>query len=368
MCDSSKTPPQSAAASPLEALQLPYRPQDPQCYRPGIALVGCGGITRHHLQAYCDAGYPVRGFFDIDRSRATDRRDQFFPQAIVYDCLEDLLANPDIEVVDIATHPSERVPLMESALRAGKHVLSQKPFVTDLDAGERLAQIADEHGLQLAVNQNARWAPHFSYIRQVVRTGWIGPVVAVHFAIHWNHGWVKGSPFEQIPHLVLYDYAIHWFDMLATLMGDEGPVRVFASVACSTEQQVQTPLLGQVLVEYEHAQATLVFDGCNPGKSLDTTYVLGATGNVRSEGIDDNHQQVIVANSLGEWRPVTEGQWFNDGFHGTMGELLLAIEQQRTPENHARQNLRGLALCYAAIHSANTHEPVVPGTIRRLPE
>ena len=129
-------PPES---TPLASLRLPYRPQDPQKYCPGIALVGCGGITRHHLQAYSQAGYRVVAFFDIDRQRAVERRDQFYPDATVHDRLEDLLADPAVEVVDIATHPPQRPPLIEAALLAGKHVLSQKPFVTDLGVGERLA-------------------------------------------------------------------------------------------------------------------------------------------------------------------------------------------------------------------------------------
>jgi predicted dehydrogenase len=44
-------------------------------------------------------------------------------------------------------------------LRAKKHVLSQKPFVLDLDTGARLADLADEMGVKFAVNQNGRWAP-----------------------------------------------------------------------------------------------------------------------------------------------------------------------------------------------------------------
>jgi hypothetical protein len=62
-----------------------------------------------------------------------------------------------------------------------------------------------------------------------------------------------------------------------------------------------------------------------------------------------------------------EGSWFPDGFHGTMAELLTAIEEQREPANGARGNLHGLALCFAAVASAERHEPVVPGTVRTLP-
>ena len=62
------------------------------------------------------------------------------------------------------------------------------------------------------------------------------------------------------------------------------------------------------------------------------------------------------------WRgPRCAGTWFPDGFHGTMGELLRAVEEKREPENSARNNLESLALCFAAIASADRAAPVVPG-------
>ncbi|GAK59866.1 probable NADH-dependent dehydrogenase related protein [Candidatus Vecturithrix granuli] len=59
--------------------------------------------------------------------------------------------------------------------------------------------------------------------------------------------------------------------------------------------------------------------------------------------------------------PALEGVWFPDGFHGAMAELLCAIE-----EHSARNNLRSLALCFAALQSAEQHEPVIPGTVHKL--
>ena len=66
-------------------------------------------------------------------------------------------------------------------------------------------------------------------------------------------------------------------------------------------------------------------------------------------------------------RPKLKGSWFPDGFHGTMGELLCAIEEKREPTHSARNNLASLALCFAAVASAERGEPVVPGSVRRLP-
>jgi hypothetical protein len=50
-----------------------------------------------------------------------------------------------------------------------------------------------------------------------------------------------------------------------------------------------------------------------------------------------------------------------------MGELLCAIEEKRQPVHHARNNLASLQLCFAAVASAERNEPVVPGSVRRLP-
>src|SRR5262245_47963349 len=198
--------PKAQAPPRVAAPPLPYRPRDPKRYRPGIALIGCGGITKWHLTAYKAAGYRVLAMCDIAIERARERRDEFYPDALATDNVEEVLARDDIEVVDITTHPPERPPLVETALRARKHVLSQKPFVLDLDVGHRLADLADEMGVKLAVNQNARWAPHFSYIREAVRAGLLGSIDAIHCDVHWDHRWVKGTAFGLIRPLICCDF------------------------------------------------------------------------------------------------------------------------------------------------------------------
>jgi len=135
---------------------------------------------------------------DIDLKRARARQKEFFPDAIVCSDYRDVLRNDDVGVVDIATHPAERAPLIEAALQAGKHVLSQKPFVLDLDFGERMVELADQKGVRLAVNQSGRWAPHFSYIRHGIEAGLIGEVLSAHLSVHWNHQWIVGTEFEKV--------------------------------------------------------------------------------------------------------------------------------------------------------------------------
>ena len=95
--------------------------------------------------------------------------------------------------------------------------------------------------------------------------------------------------------------------------------------------------------------------------------MVGTEGTIEASGIDLTAQEVALYTATGVARPQLVGTWFEQGFHGTMGELLCAVEEGREPNNSARANLASLALCFAAVASAHRGEPVVPGTVRRLP-
>ena len=351
----------------IPAPELPYLPPQPPKPSPGIGLIGCGGITAFHLDAYRDAGFPVLAFCDANEEQAVKRRDTYNPQGSVYTDFNALLEHPGVDVVDIATHVEIRGPMIEAALRSGKHVLSQKPFTLDLSEGNRLADLAAGLDLKLAVNQNGRWAPHFSYMRHAIASGVIGEVNAVHLAVHWDHTWTGNTIFNEIPHLILYDFAIHWFDILTCFMGDTAPLRVYASEARTANQTNKPPMLGQVIVEYANAQATLVFDAATPFGPADRSYVTGTGGTLESVGPDLSDQIVTLYNERGIARPGLEGEWFKNGFEGSMAELLCAIAEGREPTNGAHNNLQSLALCFAAIESARTRQPQIPGSIRRMP-
>lgn len=349
------------------APKLPYAPRSPKSYRPAIGLIGCGGIAPYHLEAYKDAGYSVVALCDIDEAKARERQEAFYPEASIYTDYADLLKQDVIEVVDVATHAEVRAPMVEDALMAGKHVLSQKPFVLDLDVGERLADLADEKGLRLAVNQNGRWAPHFSYIRHAIAAGVIGDVTSAHFRVHWDHRWTAGTPFDEIPHMILYDFAIHWFDILCCFMGERDALRTYASEAAASGQQNKAAMLAQVMVAYEGAQASLVFDADALHGAVDATHVVGTKGTLTSSGPDLSHQEVTLYTAEGYAKPALESEWFKAGFLGTMAELLCAIEEGREPSNSGRNNLKSLALAFAAISSAQTQTAKVPGEVRSLP-
>jgi predicted dehydrogenase len=355
----------TSAQKVVAAPELPYQPPRPRSYAPGIALIGAGGISFAHLDAYRTGRFDIRVICNRTLAKAEARRDQYFPQAEATSDFASVLARTDIDIVDITTHPRERYRMIEEALGARKHVLSQKPFVLDLDDGDRLVRLADTQGVKLAVNQNGRWAPHLSYMREAVRAGLIGDLISCHVAIHWNHGWIKGTPFEEIDDLVFYDFAIHWFDFLTSLIGDRA-TSVFATRGRAAGQEVKPPLLASALVQFDKGQASLIFDGATPFGPQDRTYIAGTKGSLASVGPNLGEQSVELSNAAGIATPTLTGSWFNDGFRGAMGELICAIEEHREPLNGARGNLASLALAFAAIASAHRGVPVKPGEVRRI--
>ncbi|MCH7228521.1 Gfo/Idh/MocA family protein [Haloferula sp. A504] len=357
----------AAEVARVAAPVLDYRPPVPKGPVPPIGLIGCGGIARNHLEAYRDRGYGVAVLCDINLEAARTLRDEFFPGADITDETSEVLGRKDIGVVDLATHPDHRLALIEQALEAGKHVLSQKPFVTDLTEGRRLVELAERKGLKLAVNQNGRWAPYVSYLRQAVAEGLLGDIASCDIQIAWDHSWIEGTRFEEIHHIILYDFAIHWFDITRCVFGGEQAVEVFSQLQASPGQTIAPPLNAQSVIRFQSGVASLVFRGHTahaPGESI---VVTGTKGTFRSSGAVCGNDEITLITAEGEARVELEGKWFNDGFAGAMGELLCAIEEGREPVNAARTNLPSLQLCFAAVASADSGQPVCPEQVKALP-
>ncbi|MFC8501219.1 Gfo/Idh/MocA family protein [Pedococcus sp. NPDC057267] len=349
-----------------------FAPPFPRRPDRGIGLVGCGWVAGMQLEAYRAAGFTVVALVDHDAAKAEALRDAHYPDAVVHRDVESLLADEAVEVVDVATHVGGRSAIIESALRSGRPVLTQKPFVEDLDEGERLAALATELGRPLAVNHNGRWAPHFAVLLATARNGVLGAVTSADFSVSWPHHQVVADmpAFANMEDLVLYDFGIHWFDVIAALV-DQDPLQVFAQVGRRPGQGIGAPTQAQVVIAYPDVQVSLVLRAAEPRAEVGAYRVSGTAATLVHEGTSLGGEAVRIVTGEGEEQRTETvaigADWFGPGMAGTMGELLLALDEGRPPVNDARSSLRGLSLCFAAVESARTGVPVVPGSVRRRP-
>jgi predicted dehydrogenase len=340
--------------------KLEYRPLFPDNRRHGIGIVGCGGIVRScHLPSYRRHDQRIVGVFDV-RPEATAGIQEEFGVERVFSALDELLSDPEIEIVDIATHPAVRPELVRRALHAGKHVLAQKPLALDIETARALADDADRRGLELAVNQNGRWSPAWRVATLLVRDGAIGDVVAVSHLYHHNYRFTVGTVFDGVPHLVLYDYSIHWFDITRCWLEDKAVTAVRAREYRTPNQPAESvaPWGSWAIVEYEDGSSAMIRGvGCaettRPNKPF---WIHGSEGTIRGSVLGSGDvlgtERVELERDGVTHRFALDGSWHSQGFAGTMAELQNAIAEGRAPYNSARHNLLSLEMTLAACRSA----------------
>ena len=345
----------------VAAPKLNYGPRLPRRLDTRLALVGCGGIARWHLEAARSLGAQVVALCDPRTEAAAALRDEFFPQAEVVADFRDLVERSDIDAFDLATHPEVRVKQIEAALRARKHVLSQKPFVTDLQVGLRLTGLAAVESRVLAVNQNGRWAPHFAWLRAALAKDLLGDLHTLDLRVEWDHTWTRGTAFEKIHHLVLGDFGIHWFDMAATAFGGRLARSVFARAVPAPEQEILPPALASALIDFGDGLATLAFSAQAKHGPQESFCAVGSKGTLRGRGPVCGIETLEYHGPRGKSEIKLKGKWFPDGFRGSLAEFLHAVEFRKKPPHCAADNLLSLMVCFAAMRSASTGRPVKPG-------
>ena len=198
-----------------------------------------------------------------------------------------------------------------------------------------------------------------------IDAGLVGTVESIDITLQWDHTWTNGTVFEKVHHLVLFDFGIHWFDIVTRWLRGRRAQRVWASVVRTGAQQMKPPILAHAAIDYEGAQVRLNFNGHVRHGQEDRTVVGGSHGTLRSFGPSLSEQAVSLHTAAGHALAALEGTWFTSGFQGAMGELLCAIEEKHAPANSAKQNLDSLALCFAALASADSGQPQIPGEITR---
>ncbi|AKJ05632.1 Hypothetical protein AA314_07258 [Archangium gephyra] len=142
-----------------------------------VALLGFGfaGRTFHAPLIQATDGLELR----VVASSQAEAVRTWLPGATVVASAQEAATHPDVELVVIATPNASHAPLAEAALRAGKHVVVDKPFTVTLAEARALRALALECGRTLSVFHNRRWDSDFLALRTVVAEGLLGHVTHV---------------------------------------------------------------------------------------------------------------------------------------------------------------------------------------------
>ena len=339
-----------------------------------IGAIGAGFIMRDcHLVAYRNAGYHVVAITSQPPEQAREvARLRGVPT--VYNTNEELIADPSIEVLDIAVPPNFELPIVREAVKHAGHIkgiLAQKPLGTNYQEAKEIVRLSREAGITLGVNQNMRYDQSIRALKTVLERGYLGePVLAtieMRAIPHWQT-WVK-----DLGKVTLLNMSIHHLDSFRFLFGD--PKSVYVSVRSDpcTKFEHQDGIVLYIL-EYANGFRAAAWDDVWAGPAREggapDTYIKW-----RVEGTDGLAQGTIgwpsypnVAPSTmdfttkrqpGTWfAPRWKEVWFPDAFEGTMGMLLDALATGAEPAVSGRDNLKTMALLDACYKSIAEHRPV----------
>jgi predicted dehydrogenase len=283
-----------------------------------------------------------------------------------FQTLASAIAATGAEAVLITTNLPGHVPLAVEALRAGKHVLLEKPFAPTLAEARQVVELAEERGLVLMISQNYRFFPAVQVVRDLARSGTLGEIgsISVDFRRYANKAARDGHRHYTLHQPLLSDMSIHHFDLMRAILRQE-PVEIACRAWNPPWSNFEEPAA---------AFATIRFDG-------------GTVVSYRGSWVSPGPQTAWA----GEWRMECEGgeiAWTSRdnvgagvdrvtvrplGKRATRLELpthmkidragslqtfARAVAAGEEPESSGRDNLGSLNLMLAAIESANTGVPV----------
>lgn len=201
-----------------------------------IAICGLGGMGKWHFETI--AGIPdlhLAGTFDIREEEQKYARDR---GAKTYSSFEELIRDPSVDIVTIATPNDLHKPLAIQAMRAGKNVVSEKPVTLSSRDLQMMWDVSEATGMLFTVHQNRRWDEDFRCVKQIIEEDRLGPVFRIESAVLGCRG-IPGDWRQEREHGggMILDWGVHLLDQILQIVHE--PLRtVYATVDHVTNELV----------------------------------------------------------------------------------------------------------------------------------
>ncbi|GHE93796.1 oxidoreductase [Streptomyces fumanus] len=337
----------------------------------GVAVVGAGYWGPNLVRNFqASDRFRLRHLCDLDVERARRVLGGYSTVQATAD-YPAVLADPEVDAVAVATPAGTHLDIALAALRAGKHVLVEKPLAATYADGMRLVTEAEERGLTLMCDHTYCYTPAVGRIREAVRSGELGEI---HFvdSVRINLGLVQ----KDID--VLWDLAPHDLSILDFILPDtvepvavaaHGADPIGAGHACVAylTLRLNTGAIAHVHVNWLSptkvrttmvggAKRTLLWDDLNPLQRV-AVYDRGVDlASPHEIGVDERRDMLVsyrsgdmVAPALGE----------KEALRSMVEEFADAVRERRAPLTDGRAGLRVLDILEAASRSLQFQGAVV---------
>jgi len=328
--------------------------------RPKAIVVGAGGISNAWFRPLKAEKVDVVGVVDLDVARAEARIAQHELTCPAGTDLKRMLRDtqPDF-VVDLTT-PEAHCAVTCAALKAGCHVIGEKPMASSMAEARKMVRTAEQTGKLYMVSQSRRWDRRHEVVSRMVTGGKVGQLTTI------NCDFYLGAHFggfrDAMDSPLILDMAIHHFD-LARFMTGADPVAVYAVEFNPAGSWYTGDVAASCIFEMTDGvmftyRGSWCAEGCHTSWNGDWR-IIGTKGTLLYEQDNEPTGQVLTAKKGGfnrETKPlkplkprVTRG-----GQHGALRELLAFLRSGGTkvPQCECHDNIQSLAMVFAVIESS----------------
>jgi scyllo-inositol 2-dehydrogenase (NADP+) len=252
----------------------------------GIIGFGLSGRYFHTSLIQAHQGFEIK---IVSSSRANEVH-AVLPQAQVVSDPYELINNKDLDLIVNCAPNSLHFEYSAAAIKAGKHVVVEKPFVNTIEEGEKLIQLASDHKKILSVFHNRRWDNDFLTVQKLIKNNTLGEIKQ--FESHFDR-WrpifrpERWKEQNQPGSGILYDLGAHLIDQALTLFGK--PQELMADMALQKNGALSDDYFHLIL---KYKQMRVILHSTSFSNTTPRFQILGDKANFTKFGFDPQEEQL----------------------------------------------------------------------------
>jgi predicted dehydrogenase len=327
-------------------------------------VVGAGGISNAWFPPLLAEDVDIRAVVDIRLEAAQGKIAEHGLDADASTALEEAIREHKPDFVIDLTIPESHCDATCTALKAGCHVVSEKPMAASMDEARQMVRTAEETGCMYMVSQSRRWDNKHDRIRRTVADEKLGTITTA------NCDFYLGAHFggfrDEMESPLILDMAIHHFD-LARFMTGVDPVAVYAKEFNPQGSWYKGDVAASCIFEMANGvvftyRGSWCAEGCHTSWNGDWR-IIGDEGTLLYDHDGDPWGQVLADGGDGFHRELTDlvitpsslEHWT---MHGALREMLAFVRTGELPQTECHDNIKSLAMVFAAMESSRKGERV----------
>lgn len=337
----------------------------------GYAVVGLGVGMTHARAAHKSENADLIAVCDLIEEKLEKAKNEM-PEIITYTDFDEMLKNPDIDIVSIALPSAMHAEFAVRAMEAGKNVLVEKPIDITVEAAMKIEEARIRTGMKAGVVHQNRNNIDMPPIMDAIRSGRIGDIILGDFAVKWfrtqeyydNGGW-RGT-WEMDGGGSLMNQAVHTVDLMQWMMGDVESIQSHMGIY---NHKIQTEDLTASLIKFKSgAVATFISTTCAYPGIRTGIKIYGTNGSIEADGdtlelwkfkdADENEEKEMLEKFGGDGSAAALDPTLCVGHASIVEDMIAAVRDDRDPQIVPTEAIKSVKIVNAIYESAKTGKTI----------